>query len=86
MIALFTYTEPLFVCRVCLRNGDVASKKLKLQNPDHRRLASIIEILLLSCRLLNKSQLFYVCKIKIKLVVCHFKKTFGRDAKSNNVC
>ena len=65
MIALFTYTEPLFVCRVCLRNGDVASKKLKLQNPDHRRLASIIEILLVSCRLLNKQQHLHVCKKKL---------------------
>ena len=81
MIALFTYTEPLFVCRVCLRNGDVASKKLKLGNPNHRRLASIIEILLLSSCLLNKSHLLYVCKKKIKLVVSHFKNTFGRDVK-----
>ena len=53
MLLWLTYTKPLCVCHFCLRNGDVASKKLKLKN-GHCQVASIDTIILVSCRFLKK--------------------------------
>ena len=53
MIAWITYTKPLFICYLCLRNGDVVFKKVIFEKPGHCHLASIVVILLVSCSLLK---------------------------------